>query len=326
MTAEAPGPPGLPAVRTEKMGGRVYVEVLNPRTGNWNLQQMLQVEWDAYQAWRRKVEAGEAGDQASLLAAIPHLRGSIIPLLLTGDVDETPGAPMFSAGSRRQTEAMERPPSLPPLRLHRAIKGRLSPERLYLVFDTETTGLAHPLRPAEDPSQPEAVQLAALLIDASGMIWGALDVIIEPAGIVPDAAAQVHGLTTDIVRRLGVDPHSIAPLFGQMARRASALVAHNIPFDDTVMAAMAARCGITRSDRLLRMPHHCTKDLAQREVGIAPTPAMVATGRHHPKAPTLAEAYRHFFGREIRPAHHAAADCRACAEVFLELLARGLAP
>lgn len=93
---------------------------------------------------------------------------------------------------------------------------------VYVVFDTETTGL--------DPSTDEVVQLAAVRVVNGKLVEGeALDTLVNPTIDIPQRSSKVHGITNDIVVN--------APKFGDVCTKfhgfasASVLVAHNAAFD-----------------------------------------------------------------------------------------------
>lgn len=179
----------------------------------------------------------------------------------------------------------------------------------FLFFDTETTGKADFRAPATAPQQPRLVQLAALLTDEAGDEVASVNLIIKPAGFeIPLAATEVHGISTEAALLSGVGVHHALALFVALAERADALVAHNIQFDDLVMASEAARFDYLMPDRR----HFCTMN--------AMTPICRLPGRYNGfKWPSLMEAYRHCFRHEFVDAHDALADVRACKAVFFWL-------
>lgn len=182
--------------------------------------------------------------------------------------------------------------------------------RKFLFFDTETTGKADFRAPATAAHQPRLVQLAALLTDEVGDEVASLNLIIKPAGFeIPLAATEVHGISTEAALLSGVGVHHALAIFVALAERADALVAHNIQFDDLVMASEAARFDYLIPERL----PFCTM--------IAMTPICRLPGRYGDdfKWPNLMEAYRHCFRHEFVDAHDALADVRACKAVFFWL-------
>ncbi|MCA1747892.1 MAG: 3'-5' exonuclease, partial [Bacteroidales bacterium] len=78
---------------------------------------------------------------------------------------------------------------------------------MFLIFDTETTGL--PLRdnaPIEElHNWPRIVQIAWQVHDRTGKILEVENMIIRPDGFeIPYAAEKVHGISTEMARTSGI--------------------------------------------------------------------------------------------------------------------------
>ena len=78
---------------------------------------------------------------------------------------------------------------------------------MFLIFDTETTGL--PLRdnaPLQElDNWPRIVQLAWQVLDIKGNYIAARDYIIKPEGfVIPYAAEKVHGISTAMAESQGI--------------------------------------------------------------------------------------------------------------------------
>lgn len=189
---------------------------------------------------------------------------------------------------------------------------------MILFFDTETTGL--PLRlPPEHPGQPHLVQLAAILAEDDGTERGIFSVIIRPDGwTVPAEAAAVHGIDTATALRVGISLRHAISGFTGMARAASLFVAHNYAFDSLILSAALHRCGAIWEACVVG-DASCTMEAAAPILAIPPTPRMLAAGINRPKPPTLAEAYRHFVGRDLVGAHDALVDVRACRDIYFAI-------
>lgn len=174
---------------------------------------------------------------------------------------------------------------------------------MYLLFDTETTGLLH-----EDP---HIVQLAALLANAQYETIGEVNLLIKPDGwVVPEELVKVHGISTERAARYGVPIAAALSVFDGMERQAQVLVAHNINFDHAIINLEYRRLGWMRWRGKRRF---CTMLESEGLVAI-PSPF-----RYGYKWPTLIEAHEKFFGEGFANAHNARADLQACLRVFKHL-------
>lgn len=179
-----------------------------------------------------------------------------------------------------------------------------------LFFDTETTGLVVQSRKGAR-EYPRLVQVAALLVDEAGEVCGQMDAVMRPVGFsIPLRATAIHGITTERAARCGVEVRSALSLFGELARSARLVVAHNVQFDADIIAAEYERLGLR--NWLQGRERFCTmraaaQELARRE------------GVRGRKWPTLAEAHRALLGKDFEGAHRAMADVLACRRCYDEL-------
>lgn len=180
---------------------------------------------------------------------------------------------------------------------------------MYLFFDTETSGMIQKELPLDHPEQPRLVQLAALLTDADLVVQSEIGLLVESEGTKFDpGAVRVHGITEERADRFGVPLLLALVTFHHLTKRAEVVVGHNVDFDLSVMATQYLRVG--RPNPLEALRRECTMEKAKPICGLE--------SRRGPglKPPTLSEAYRHFFGRELENAHDALADTRACLDVY----------
>ena len=196
-----------------------------------------------------------------------------------------------------------------------------------MYFDTETSGLPDWKAPADDPSQPFLVEFAAVLEDDAGKECGTFHALVQPPSgfAIPEEASKIHGITTDMAQRFGVPASMVTGFFMTMVPRVDELIAHNIKFDLRIMKIALLRDGVSRevAEQILKQIGHktrCTVLMSTIMVDLPPTPKMIAAGFNRAKAPTLIEAYQHFFGKEFDGAHGALADVRACREVHHAIL------
>ena len=79
---------------------------------------------------------------------------------------------------------------------------------MYLIFDTETTGLPRNWNaPITDTDNwPRCVQIAWQLHDKWGKLIIAKDYLVKPEGYdIPYDAEKIHGISTDLAFEQGVE-------------------------------------------------------------------------------------------------------------------------
>ena len=192
---------------------------------------------------------------------------------------------------------------------------------MYLIFDTETTGLPHnKTAPVEDlDNWPRLVQIAWQLHDHAGKLLSTGNHIIKPEGFtIPFNAEKVHGISTKRALEVGEDLSEVLDKFSEDVKNAEVLVGHNIEFDNKIIGAEYLR---TEKENLLANAKNIdtaedTKEFCQLPGGLG--------GRL--KAPKLIELYEKLFGEGFGDAHDAAYDVDATAKAFFECLKRGVIP
>src|SRR5690606_19520598 len=108
---------------------------------------------------------------------------------------------------------------------------------MYLIFDTETTGLPRDYNaPMSDVDNwPRLVQLAWQLHDSKGNLISNHNYIIRPDGFtIPYNAEKVHGISTKRALSEGHDLKQILGIFEGDVKQAKYLVGHNVEFDINV--------------------------------------------------------------------------------------------
>lgn len=198
-----------------------------------------------------------------------------------------------------------------------------------ISMDTETSGIPLYHEPSEGENQPHIVELAALLFDGQTLV-DRVHYIIRPDGwTIPDDVAEIHGITTERAMDEGIPEHQVLEAYLALHERAELRVAHNEPFDARII-----RIGIKRfapgtpeerdviADAYKVAPRYCTMRVATKPCNLPPTRAMLAKGMKFNKNPNLAEAYKHYTGKELEGAHSALVDAKACAEIYFAQVAK----
>ncbi len=187
---------------------------------------------------------------------------------------------------------------------------------MYLIFDTETTGL--PKRydaPISDTDNwPRCIQIAWQLHDDMGKLVEHQDFLIQPDGFnIPFESEQIHCISTALAKAEGIPLSEALTLFNEALQKTTFIVGQNLGFDVNIMGAEFYRAGIETP--LMSMPvlDTCTENTAQL--------CQIPGGRGGKfKLPTLTELHEHLFGEPFAEAHNATADVEATTRCFLELV------
>ncbi len=187
---------------------------------------------------------------------------------------------------------------------------------MYLIFDTETTGL--PKRwdaPITDTDNwPRCVQIAWQLHDELGNLVEQKDFLVRPEGFnVPYEAEQIHGISTALAEQEGESLENVLHAFQNALERTKFVVGQNVGFDVNIMGCEFHRKGIENSLEELPVLDTCTEHTAEL--------CKIPGGRGGKfKLPTLTELHEFLFGETFAEAHNATADVEATTRCFLELV------
>ena len=111
---------------------------------------------------------------------------------------------------------------------------------MYLIFDTETTGLPKNFNaPVSDSENwPRMVQLAWQIHDKEGQLVEVKNYIIKPEGYtIPFNAEQIHGISTKRAKEQGADLTFVLDEFNKSLEQVDYVVGHNIEFDVNIAGA-----------------------------------------------------------------------------------------
>ena len=191
---------------------------------------------------------------------------------------------------------------------------------MFLVFDTETTGLPKKWNtPISDSDNwPRCIQLAWQLHDIKGDLVSNHSYLLKPEGFtIPYEAEKIHGISTELANKIGKNIDEVLKLFVSDYNKCGFLVGHNVKFDINIIGAELYRIGhsidITKKD-VLDTCNELTANVCKLPGGRG--------GKY--KFPTLIEIYSFLFQEKFNEAHNASADVEATSRVFFELVRKGV--
>ncbi|MDN5211186.1 DNA polymerase III subunit alpha [Fulvivirgaceae bacterium BMA12] len=186
---------------------------------------------------------------------------------------------------------------------------------MYLIFDTETTGLPKNYNaPITDlDNWPRLVQIAWQLHDSKGKLIDAQNFIVKPEGFtIPYNSEKVHGISTQRALDEGHDLKEVLSTFAGAIARSALIIGHNVEFDINIMGAEFIRK--TVDSKLLD-----TKKLDTKEASTEYCAIPGGRGGKF-KWPTLTELHQKLFNQGFEDAHDAAYDVAATAKCFFGLI------
>jgi len=186
---------------------------------------------------------------------------------------------------------------------------------MFLVFDTETTGLPpyaptiggrrsfQPVEEVEKWNDCRLVQLAWMVCSEDGTIIKTRDYIIRPKYfIIPEEVTKIHGITQERAKKEGTKIEIVLREFLEDLRTISTIVAHNIAFDYHVVSAELCRLGMALPIEAWPT-QYCT---------------MKNGCRPNEKWPKLSELYEKYFHQKpTLTLHQALNDVALCRDVYL---------
>lgn len=187
---------------------------------------------------------------------------------------------------------------------------------MYLIFDTETTGVPHnKTAPLTDlDNWPRVVQIAWELHDNKGKLISQHNYLVRPDGFdIPFKAEQVHGISTQRAHEEGKPLKEVIGKFNEDLERTAVLIGHNIEFDVNILGAEFIRLGL-KPDPLL--------EAKKLDTGVVSVEFCQLSGGPGGKLkmPRLSELHQKLFGKDFDDAHDASYDVAATARSFFGLI------
>ncbi|WP_299339061.1 DNA polymerase III subunit alpha [uncultured Psychroserpens sp.] len=190
---------------------------------------------------------------------------------------------------------------------------------MYLIFDTETTGLPKrwdaPITDVEN--WPRCIQIAWQLHDEMGNCIDHQDYLVQPDGFnIPYDAEKIHGISTELAQEQGVPISEVLEKFNTALSKTKFVVGQNVKFDLNIMGAEFVRENLANQLQELPVLDTCTEHTAEL--------CKIPGGRGGKfKLPTLTELHQFLFNTPFAEAHNATADVEATTRCFLELIRLG---
>ncbi|MBL4586999.1 MAG: PHP domain-containing protein, partial [Flavobacteriales bacterium] len=186
---------------------------------------------------------------------------------------------------------------------------------MYLIYDTETTGLPKNYKaPLTDSDNwPRLVQLAWQLHADDGSLLEAQNFIVRPDGFdIPYNSEKIHGISTEKALNEGLPLEEVLDFFSEVLSRTQVIAGHNIEFDNSIMGAEYLR--LSDTNPITEFPSVDTKNESTHYCAIP-------GGRGGKfKWPKLTELHVKLFNEAFDEAHNAAADVAATARCFFVLV------
>lgn len=181
---------------------------------------------------------------------------------------------------------------------------------MFLIFDTETTGLPLWNQPFHNKYQARVIQLGMLLYDKEFREIASYSSLIMPEGWseIDPRAHEAHGITVEACQKHGMPSATVLATFEAFMARADFAVAYNLKFDSFLM------------DVELKLHNKQTYEWDKHGICamLAMTNVCKLPGKRagQYKWPKLHEAYKHITSEDPVESHEALADCRSTAVVL----------
>lgn len=190
---------------------------------------------------------------------------------------------------------------------------------MFLIFDTETTGLPKNWNaPLDDfDNWPRLIQIAWQIHNYEGELLDVQSYFIVPDGfIIPRGSEKIHGISTERATKEGKPIDFVLNEFNKALEKTDTIAGHNIEFDNSIVGSEMLRAKINTP--LLEKNAVDTKNISTNYCALPG-----GRGGNY-KWPTLEELYSKLFSENFVAAHNAIADVQATARCFFELIRIGI--
>ncbi len=189
---------------------------------------------------------------------------------------------------------------------------------MYIIVDTEGTGLMDYKAPADAAGQPRMAELSLVFADAELEIQREYTAIIKPDGwTMPPETAEIHGLTQEILEEQGIPVREALDIYLEAITDSRVMAAHNAQHDAKQIRGELRRAGLP--DQFESAPNLCTMRSLTKTIGLK------QEGSNRPKWPSLQEACD-FFGIERHSAHTGRGDAMDVLMVMRRMKQIGILP
>ena len=189
---------------------------------------------------------------------------------------------------------------------------------MYLVLDTETTGLIRkqggyfsPFCEYTDISAYDEARILSIgweLLDKEYNVINSQYYVIYPENFqIPKVSIMIHGITHEICEKEGVSFDAMIQQFDLVLDQCRLLIAHNVEFDANVIKSELFRRNFKEIlEKMNNKPTYCTMKHGQRSL-------------HQQRYPKLCFLYKHLYNEELANAHNALQDAIHCRKCFVKL-------
>lgn len=178
---------------------------------------------------------------------------------------------------------------------------------MYLILDTETTGIPDFTKPADAEGQPRVASVAMIFCDRDLSVQAEWYTLIKPDGWeMPPEAGSINGLTTERLTAEGIPMLIPLLVYAAAIDDGKIVVAHNQRFDTKMMRGELRR--VSMDDRYAKTWTLCTMTLARPLCSRA----------------KLSIVHQELCGEYLDGAHNALNDARACLAILRKLRERGI--